>query len=207
MFLSLTKPIESKIDTIIRQYQEMPYNYPDVGATEGMATQAALSTAYAMDHNRVKLGTGQHTFQHAKQALTEWRMCNLGWAEICGTVKPIDPGTVIACVPQMFGVWFINPCRVVYKIDEQRDGITRFGLAYGTLPGHAAAGEERFLIEWHQDDNSVWYDILAFSRPGHRLAKVGYPLMRQFQKRYGRDSAQTMVDHCAAQPPVILCSE
>ena len=36
----------------------------------------------------------------------------------------------------------------------------KFGFAYGTLPDHAATGEERFLIEWNQDDDSVWYDIL-----------------------------------------------
>ncbi len=199
MFLSLSKPTQARIDAIIGQSQDAPYSYPDVGATAQAATPIALSTSYVLDHNRVKLGTGQAVFQQAQQALIHWRMCNLGWAEICGTVKPIEPGTVIACVPQMFGLWLINPCRVVYKIDEQIDGVTRFGLAYGTLPGHAASGEERFLVEWHHGDGTVWYDILAFSRPGHRLAQLGYPVMRQFQKRYGRDSAQSMINACTNQ--------
>ena len=39
---------------------------------------------------------------------------------------------------------------------------SRFGFAYGTLPGHGGSGEERFLIERDRDDG-VWYDILAFS--------------------------------------------
>lgn len=99
----------------------------------------------------------------------------------------------------MFGAWLINPCRVVYKIDECADGITRFGLAYGTLPGHAAMGEERFLVEWHHRDDTVWYDILSFSQPGHWLASAGYVVMRAFQKRYGCDSAQVMVAACADQ--------
>lgn len=50
--------------------------------------------------------------------------------------------------------------------------IARFGFAYGTLPGHVESGEERFQIEWHRSDDSVWYDILAFSRPNHPLARL-----------------------------------
>jgi len=201
VYFSITKPTQSKIDAVIHQCQDLPYTYHDIGCTNMMPSTTALSTVYAMDHNRVQLGVGQATFLQAKQAITQWRMCNLGWAEICGTSKPIKAGTVIACVPQMFGLWLINPCRVVYNteesnMDEDAGGVTRFGLAYGTLPGHAAAGEERFMVEWHHADNSVWYDILAFSRPGHQLARWGYPIMRQFQKRYGRDSAQAMISAC-----------
>jgi uncharacterized protein (UPF0548 family) len=196
MFLSLTKPTPEAIEAVIAQSREQAYSYPDIGATQGMVTPTSLSTTYAMDHNRVQVGVGEAVFQQAQQALRQWRMCNLGWAEICGTRKSIEPGTVIACVPQMFGAWLINPCRVVYKIDESVNGITRFGLAYGTLPGHAAMGEERFLVEWHHADDTVWYDILAFSQPGHWLTRVGYPIMRAFQKRYGRDSAQVMVQAC-----------
>ncbi len=196
MYLSFSKPTQAKIDAVIAQCQEQPYSYPDVGATWTTILATTLSTVYALDHNRVRLGNGAAVFQQAKEALLHWRMCNLGWAEICGTSKPTEPGTVIACVPQMFGAWLINPCRVVYKIDESAGGVTRFGMAYGTLPGHAAIGEERFLVEWHHGDDSVWYDILAFSQPGDGLTRMGYPLMRAFQKRYGRDSAQVMVQAC-----------
>ena len=31
----------------------------------------------------------------------------------------------------------------------------------------------RFLIEWNQADNSVWYEI----RPNHRVARLGYPMV------------------------------
>jgi uncharacterized protein (UPF0548 family) len=197
MYLSLTKPTQAEIDAVIAQCLNRPYSYPDVGATWTTVMPTALSTVYAMDHNRVQLGTGETVFQQAKEVLLHWRMCNLGWAEICGTHKPTEPGTVIACVPKLFGAWLINPCRVVYKIDERKEELTRFGLAYGTLPGHAAMGEERFLVEWYHADDTVWYDILAYSQPGHWLARIGYPVMRVFQKRYGRDSAQVMARACA----------
>ena len=90
------------------------------------------------------------------------------------------------------GLWWLNACRIVYVVDESGP-IHKFGFAYGTLPGHVESGEERFLIEWHRGENSVWYDILAFSRPNHFLTRLGYPMVRRTQKRFGRDSAASML--------------
>ena len=68
----------------------------------------------------------------------------------------------------------------------------RYGFAYGTLPEHAESGEERFTVEWHEADDAVWYDIVAFSRPQQLLARLGYPFARRLQKRFARDSAAAM---------------
>ncbi len=89
------------------------------------------------------------------------------------------------------GFWWLNSCRIIYTMDESGP-ITKFGFAYGTLPGHVESGEERFLIEWDRDTDKVCYDILAFSRPNHFLTRLGYPLVRRSQKRFGRDSAAAM---------------
>jgi uncharacterized protein (UPF0548 family) len=56
----------------------------------------------------------------------------------------------------------------VYVVDE----LSCFAYAIGTLPGHVEKGEERFMLEWLPDD-SVWYDLFAFSRPQHFLAWMG----------------------------------
>jgi uncharacterized protein (UPF0548 family) len=61
------------------------------------------------------------------------------------------------------------------------------------LPAHAESGEERFLVEWNQRDNSVAYDILAFSRPRHTLAQLGYHIAHRMQKRFARDSTAAML--------------
>lgn len=53
--------------------------------------------------------------------------------------------------------------------------------------------EERFTVEWNRVDGSVWYDLYAFSRPWHPLARLGYPLGRALQKRFARDSKHAMV--------------
>ena len=70
----------------------------------------------------------------------------------------------------------------------------RTGFAYGTLPAHAEIGEERFAVEWQLADDSVWYDLYAFSRPGHLLARLGYPIARRLQRRFARESKQAMLD-------------
>jgi uncharacterized protein (UPF0548 family) len=70
--------------------------------------------------------------------------------------------------------------------------LKRYGFAYGTLPGHAESSEERFTVEWHEAGGAVWYDILAFPRPRHVLARLGYPWVRRVQKRFGRGSAVAM---------------
>jgi len=70
--------------------------------------------------------------------------------------------------------------------------VKRFGFAYGTLADHMESGEERFTVEWRRDDDSVWYDLLAFSRPRHPLARLGLRLSRALQRRFARDSLRAM---------------
>ena len=116
----------------------------------------------------------------------------MGWVEAWSPKTPIKTGEVVAVLGRAIGVWSLNACRVVYVVDEQGP-VSKFGFAYGTLPGHLESGEERFLIEWNHADNSVFYDILAFSRPHHFLTRLGYPAVRRTQKRFGRDSAAAML--------------
>lgn len=89
----------------------------------------------------------------------------------------------------------MNACRIVYVVDVVggADNVRRCGFAYGTLPDHGAVGEERFMVEWRPADDSVWYDLYALSRPGHPLARLGYPLARGLQRRFARASKRAMV--------------
>jgi uncharacterized protein (UPF0548 family) len=62
------------------------------------------------------------------------------------------------------------------------------------LAEHAESGEERFTVEWNREDDSVWYDILAFYRPRQMLARLGYPLSRLLQKRFAEGSKAAMLE-------------
>jgi uncharacterized protein (UPF0548 family) len=100
------------------------------------------------------------------------------------------PHQTVGVLASALGLWVLNACRVVYVVDEQRP-IRRFAFAYGTLPDHAEFGEERFQVEWEEDD-SVWYDLLAFSRPNQLYSRIAYPYVRYKQNQFAKDSLRAM---------------
>jgi uncharacterized protein (UPF0548 family) len=120
-------------------------------------------------------------------------MFDLGWVELHPPNATIEPGTAVAVLIRAMGLWWMSAARIVYTIDEQRSpGMRgRFGFAYGTTIDHAERGEERFLVEWREDD-SVWYNLLSFSRPAHWMARSGRSLTRRLQVRFATDSLQSM---------------
>jgi uncharacterized protein (UPF0548 family) len=185
MFL-LRKPTEEQVRHFISAQQALPFSYPEVGATETKAPPG-----YTVDHNRIKLGEGEDTYQRAVDALRSWKHFELGWVTIVPRKTMVETGSTVAVQAKTFGFWSLSASRIVYVIDE-RESMRRFGFAYGTLPDHVECGEERFTIEWHQDD-SVWYDIYAFSHPQHPLVKLGFAIARRLQKRFARESLAAMV--------------
>jgi uncharacterized protein (UPF0548 family) len=187
MFL-LKKPSEEVVRHFIASQQNSMFSYSEVGATNKQ-----LPASYTIDHNRIELGTGAETFGRAVAALKEWKQFDLGWVKIVPGETPLEVGAVVAIVTRHFGFWSLNACRVVYLINE--DGpVKKFGFAYGTLSSHVERGEERFTIEQHFAEDSVWYDILAFSRPNQFLVRVGLPLARMLQKRFARDSLNAIAE-------------
>jgi uncharacterized protein (UPF0548 family) len=62
----------------------------------------------------------------------------------------------------------------------------------GMLPSHVERAEERFTVEWRCVDDSVSYEVFAFARPAHPLAKAGPLFVRLVQRRFAADSLQVM---------------
>ena len=185
MFL-LREPLEETVRRFIASQSELPFSYSEVGATRAQAPPG-----YTVDHNRVVLGRGENTYRRAVQSLQSWKQFDLGWVKIVPPETTVAAGAVLAVKARAFGLWSLNACRIVYLMDEDPQLKARFGFAYGTLPDHIECGEERFSVEWHEDD-SVWYDIFAFSRPQHAAVKLGLPLARVLQKRFAKDSLAVM---------------
>lgn len=188
MFL-LRKPSEAQIDDFLRSQRDEPFSYEEVGSSRDGAPK---KEGYVVDHNCVRLGEGEEVFSRAVEALRGWRMFDLGWVRICWPDAPIEVGTTVAILGNHFGFWSLNACRIVYLIEDGGE-VRRYGFAYGTLPEHAARGEERFTVEWDHREGSVRYDIYAFSRPGNVLARLGRPVARVLQRRFAWDSMQAMV--------------
>lgn len=55
------------------------------------------------------------------------------------------------------------------------------------------AGEERFAVEWNEEDDTVWYDIYSFSKPAHFLSIAGFPVVRFQQQQFAKNSSKAMV--------------
>ena len=185
--LLLHKPSEEQISSFISSQRDLPFSYTQVGATRDKPP-----ANYIVDHTRGRLGHGEHTYKAAVSALKAWEQFELGWVKIVPPETELVVNTVVAVQAKAFGLWWLNACRVVYLIEEDPQFKARFGFAYGTLPDHVESGEERFSVEWRRDD-TVWYDIFAFSRPQHQLVKLARPLARLLQKRFAQDSLAAMV--------------
>lgn len=192
---SLTKPSSKRIDRFLALQRNRTFSYREVGQS-----RKGAPPGYQVDHNRIQLGEGRAAFARAVEAIRSWKMFDLGWISAHPPTTLIVPGATVILRVRHLGLWSLNAARIVYTIDDEGP-VVRFGFAYGTLPDHAERGEERFTVEWHHDDGSVWYDLFAFSRPNHTLARLGSPFARMLQKRFARDSKWAMARAAAAQWP------
>ncbi len=177
------EPDTASIRDFLNDRQFQPFSYPETGYTE----TGRRPPGYHIDRHRIQLGAGEAAFARACKSMRDWRMFSLDWVRLCWPFKRIQPGVTVGIVTHQYWFWTLNAARIVYVIDEPR----RFGFAYGTLMDHVERGEERFLIEWREDD-SVWYEISAFSVPKHWIAWAGYPFSRLLQRQFGRDSLRAM---------------
>jgi uncharacterized protein (UPF0548 family) len=185
----LSRPTTQRIDRFRRLAESDAFSYPQVGAT----CERASPKGYNVDHNRVRLGGGLFLFDRAYSALQAWKMFELGWVELIHPAAPVAPGQTVLVLAQTYGLYSLSASRVIAMIDEDDGQIWRRGFSYGTLLHHVERGEERFSVEYHRADDSVWYDILAFSVPKHPLARLGSPLSRAAQRRFATDSKAAMV--------------
>ncbi len=184
--LSFRRPSTETINAFLTRQSQLGFTYAEIGSTA-----TAPPPGYTVDQTRATLGNGEHIFLRAKAGLARWNHFALGWVEASPVDTPIKPGEVVAVLAHTCGLWFLSACRIVSVVDEVGP-IHRFGFAYGTLPEHVESGEERFVVEWDRQSDKVFYDILAFSRPHHPLARLGSRFARRVQKRFGRDSATAM---------------
>jgi uncharacterized protein (UPF0548 family) len=189
MRLKTQTPALSWQDEFLEDQKQADYSYQYVEGTKGEYPQG-----FDHDRNKVLLGEGEECFAKAKQGIQRWSMFPPSWTMIFPKQAPIQENTTVGMAFRLFGIWWINSCRIVYTIDEKR----RFGFAYGTLPEHIERGEELFLVEIDEEDK-VWYHIQAFSKPRHWLVRLGYWFARSQQRRFVQHSFKVMKAYCSKQ--------
>jgi uncharacterized protein (UPF0548 family) len=134
------------------------------------------------------LGHGRALFERARDALLAWRQFEIAWLRFDGS-GPVNIDQIVTTSTRIAGLRFVNPCRVVYTEFTERDAVA---YAYGTLPGHAECGEERFQVSIDAQSAEVRYELAAFSRPALWTSKLGYPIARRIQRRFAKSSAEAM---------------
>jgi len=186
--LLFRKPSPEVIRAFLEAQSKFDFTYPEVGATLSEPPKG-----YVVDRTRVKLGSGEKAYTSAKAAVGRWDQLRLGWVDVEAPTGPNRVGDMVAVIARFGRIWWLNACRIIYVVDEEDAQGRRIGLGYGTLPDHAAVGEERFLVEWNRATDEVFYDVLAFSRPNLCLARFGYYFMRKVQRHFGKVSSAKMI--------------
>lgn len=183
---TLFEPSDAQIENFLAGQRDLPFSYKEIGAT-----QAIIPKNYPVNHRRIQIGSGADAFARAKFAIQTWMMYRLDWTRLYQPDTPIAVGEVVCVIVNHGFCWSVNPCRIVYVLEENGE-TEKTGFAFGTLPGHSEEGEERFTVEWRQADDSVWFELLSFARPHHVLAKIGFPFVGLFQRKFAEDSGRAM---------------
>ncbi|KAL3690664.1 hypothetical protein R1sor_004315 [Riccia sorocarpa] len=215
--LWLKRPSAQEEKSFLSSCQGYNYDEKYVGATAEAPWCAdrldqLKRDGFTINHTRVKVGAGTHAFERAKDKLQNWRHLQLGWASVDPTT-PIKVGGKFGIVVHELVAWLVNPLQIAYLSDGKEDHTTSlsmieprnemkpvksrasqaFAFGGGTLRGHLLAGEERFAVEWNEEDDSVWYEILSFSKPAHFLTVAGFPILRYQQKLFAKQSSEAMI--------------
>lgn len=152
--------------------------YPEVGATD----EATLPAGYHHVHAAARIGSGRDRFDRAAEAVMRYGMLRGAGVRVSATTPVAEVGTLVlgrlGPIPA--------PCRVVYVLDEP----DLRGFAYGTLPGHAETGEERFAVRYDPASGSVYAEVIAFSRHATWWSRLAGPatalVQRVVTRRYLR---------------------
>lgn len=185
----MRRPDKEAIDRYLAERSQAAYTYPEVSATRNDSRIRVVAERYRVQRLRVRLGSGAESFAAACDALWQGAMFPAPQIELHPAGASLEVGSVVGVLAHTGPLWSLHPSRVIYTIREER----RVGFAYGTLPGHALRGEERFLVEWTAPDEDVIFELLSFSRPSAWWARLTSPYVRRMQKRFGDRSCASMI--------------
>jgi uncharacterized protein (UPF0548 family) len=149
----------------------LPLTYDEVGATGDGRT---LPPGYHHVRRSTRIGSGRARFDEAADAVLRYGMLRGAGVRVVATTDVAEVGTLVLGKLGPIAA----PCRVIYIIDEADCR----GFAYGTLPGHAESGEERFAVRYHPDTDAVSAEVVAFSRHATWWSRLGAPVATLVQR-------------------------
>jgi uncharacterized protein (UPF0548 family) len=150
------------------------FSYAEVGATR--APSLTVPRGYSTLTRRVRAG-GREAFDTVADLVLGFGLQRAAGFQVTSSHPTAQDGTDVVMRAGFGPIRVVAPTRVVYVVDEE----DRRGFAYGTLPGHPESGEELFLVS--RDEESTWFEVRAFSRPGRWFTRLAGPVGRVLQRR------------------------
>ena len=184
----LRRPDPEHVSHFLARQRTAPLTYPEVGAT----FDDELPTGYHHVREGTVLGRGDDTWEQARAAIRGWAAHRGAGMTVLPADAPITEGTTVAVLTALGPLHVLSSCRIVRVVDESH----RYGFAYGTLPAHPEEGEERFVVT-RDDDGTVGFEVVAFSRPHDLVTRLGGPVPRRIQARATKEYLQGMRDFVA----------
>lgn len=132
------------------------------------------------------LGSGEEVFNQAARGMEAWAVYPV-WMTLSPRPAPIQQGVCALFVTGITPFWTVSAVRIA----EVERSAGRLAFTLRTLPQHALSGAERFCV-YRDEEDAVWYELTALSKPQHPLARLGSPAVRLVQRRFARDSVRSL---------------
>ena len=161
------------MERLLERLETARLTYDDVGAT----LAGKRPEGFHHDRYDAVVGQGAEAFQRAITGLKTWKAHRLPGMRVFPAGLEVRNGATVVVTVGTPVAAIAAPCRIVGIVDGQ----TRWGFAYGTLPGHPEQGEELFAVSIAPDE-SVHFEIEALSRPADALVRLGGPIGRGVQR-------------------------
>ena len=173
---SLRRPSDGDLARLLDEQKDHgALSYPNVGATA-----ATMPDDYRHDRWDADLGPDEgDRFARAVSALRTWAPQRGAGLRVFPGDAVSDGATFVLVIHA--GISFATAAgRVVWVSDEP----DRYAFAYGTLDAHPEQGEEAFAVV--REGGRVRFEIWAFSKPRHPLARLAPRMTRALQIRVTR---------------------
>ncbi|CAM9641553.1 unnamed protein product [Scytosiphon promiscuus] len=204
------KHSDTAIKGFLSEISYRAFNHDDEGMTalqpplHPTSPPVAIPTGYRVNARRQLLGTGAKVYERAvRLGLRECGVVNrLSWANLEMAEKDSRrwrEGMGLLTVVKCYGfLWSANPCRLVFAHWDRRLPCELgkgkcSSVGFSTVYGHLIQGEERFSIEFREEDSTVWLDLYSISRGAGVLGKIAMPFIRPIQKAFFAGQCKEML--------------
>ena len=198
MRIFLRRPNRDQLESLVQNHKDDSITCDNPGTTEAWTTsmfkQQPKSETVGDElwkFRREPIGTGETDYAKAVDALLAAKCFDLSWVK-CVVDRPFEKDDTFCLSVKAFGLWAVNFCRIIYVKREQDQAEQTVSIGIGTLPVHAAVGEERLSVTMDKASGQVDFLIGSYSKPSSLLARLFAWYLRKRQDVFAVDATERM---------------